>query len=101
MSMEFWCGLDWFDAQANCAQRCPSGGDEECLYGLKCISGVATCKKELGYSGYPGLVPTANPTTGKPSRSPTSKPGLGEDGGATTDGEDSDATLTIIDGTIS
>ena len=74
MEREFWCGLDWFDAQANCAQRCPSGSDELCLYGLRCISGVSTCKKELGYSNYPGLVPTANPTTSKPSRSPTPEP---------------------------
>jgi hypothetical protein len=82
MEYEFWCGLDWFDAQANCAQRCPTGDDDLCLYGLRCISGVATCKKELGYSNYPGLVPTANPTTSKPSRSPTPEP-VGE-GGATT-----------------
>jgi len=79
MESEFWCGLDWFDAQANCAQRCPTGSDDLCLYGLKCISGVATCKNELGYSNYPGLVPTANPTTSKPSRSPTPAP-VGEDG---------------------
>lgn len=51
-----------------------------CLYGLKCISGVATCKKELGYENYPGLIPTAKPTTSKPSRSPTPGP-KGEGGG--------------------
>lgn len=79
MEREFWCGLDWFDAQANCAQRCPSGSDDLCLYGLRCISGVSTCKKELGYSNYPGLVPTATPTTSKPSRSPTPGP-VGEGG---------------------
>lgn len=83
--------MDWFDAKANCAQRCPSGSDDLCLYGLKCISGVGTCKKELGYSSYPGLVPTANPTTSKPSRSPTPEP-VGGEGATTPAAEVPDAT---------
>jgi hypothetical protein len=56
MRREFWCGLDWFDAEANCPQKCPSGGDEECFHplieGLRCITGVASCKDEMGYAAY-------------------------------------------------
>lgn len=49
---EFWCGLDWFDAGNNCAQKCPSGDDADCPGDLLCMSGVASCKNEMGFGAY-------------------------------------------------
>ena len=60
---EFWCGLDYFDAGANCAQKCPSGDDNDCPGDLLCMSGVASCKQEMGFAAYEYEVTGVNVTT--------------------------------------
>ena len=49
---EFWCGISYFDAQDNCAKKCPGGQDEECPGNLICLSGVNNCKNEKGMAAY-------------------------------------------------
>ena len=56
----FFCGVDWDDANTSCSKRCPSSKSEDCDEGYKCFAFTSCLVEQLQETGYV-IDPPTNP----------------------------------------